>query len=431
MKKVITALGNPKLLQELKNKKMVKIMTNDIQYKEGILEFLEKEKNIDLILLNENISGIINLEELIYKIKEKKENIKIIVLFLQLKNISEKIKNMLEQEKIKYYFYEKEITVSDINNILLEEEEKRKEKNSNEEIKEEIKNLREIILEKNKKESFLQKIREKKIVQKWEKSWRKEGNITTKIISVLGAGGIGKSVTCVNLAHAFSQQKKKVLLLDFDLLNNSLHTILGVNKYPLKLKNKIKKGQAKNTSFLEFSEIKVQELIVKTNKKIDLISGIDIILNNEKNKIEDKIEKIIKEVKEKYDVIIVDTSCECFWNATKIIMENSNICVLISQANLSEISKTKNLISIYTEKWNIEKSKIVMAFNKTNENDIQQTIIRNIFSEYPILGKIKWSKKYNYFINNNMNKIMKDRKIQRQYCNLTKQLKKQLAKIVQ
>ena len=39
---IITAINDNNIFKELKKEKNIKIVSNDIQYKEGILEFLEK-----------------------------------------------------------------------------------------------------------------------------------------------------------------------------------------------------------------------------------------------------------------------------------------------------------------------------------------------------------------------------------------------------
>ena len=69
LKKIITAINNPKLNEELKKEKNFKVIGKDIQYREAILEILEKNKNINIIILSENIPGEIKLENLIKKIK--------------------------------------------------------------------------------------------------------------------------------------------------------------------------------------------------------------------------------------------------------------------------------------------------------------------------------------------------------------------------
>ena len=55
MKKIITALGNENINNELEKEKDIEIILNDIQYKEGILEILEKYQDIDYIILDSSL----------------------------------------------------------------------------------------------------------------------------------------------------------------------------------------------------------------------------------------------------------------------------------------------------------------------------------------------------------------------------------------
>lgn len=45
--RIITAIENKKINEKLKNINNIKILNTDIQYKEGILEYLEKNSDID------------------------------------------------------------------------------------------------------------------------------------------------------------------------------------------------------------------------------------------------------------------------------------------------------------------------------------------------------------------------------------------------
>ena len=47
MKKILTAINNSALNEKLKKENIAEIIGRDIQYKEGIIEILEKNKNID------------------------------------------------------------------------------------------------------------------------------------------------------------------------------------------------------------------------------------------------------------------------------------------------------------------------------------------------------------------------------------------------
>lgn len=126
MKKIITAINNPRINNELKSiNKNIKVIGKDIQYKEGILELLEKNKNIDYIILLENLLGKINLFNLLKKINKINKNIKIILLIK--KNNYKKNKSIIKNKNIIKIFYTNEIKIEIILSKIL--------KNDNENIK--------------------------------------------------------------------------------------------------------------------------------------------------------------------------------------------------------------------------------------------------------------------------------------------------------
>ena len=203
---------------------------------------------------------------------------------------------------------------------------------------------------------------------------------------------LGKSVYSIMLANLLKEKNNKILIIDFDVLNNSLHTILGVKKYPKKIKKIINEN-------VSFEEINTKNLAIKINKKIDLISGINLIFNS-KNKIEEKeLKNSLKNIFKDYNYVIIDTTSECFFRYTKEIINMSDICFFITEANLSEISKSKRLLEIYSKDWNVDDNKIKIIFNKFNKNSIDIKLLKKIYFDYEIIGKIKLKNNYNDFFN--------------------------------
>ena len=70
MKNIITAIGNERLNEELKKENNIKIINKDIQYREGVLEILESENQIDFIIISDDIPGEISFFDLISKITD-------------------------------------------------------------------------------------------------------------------------------------------------------------------------------------------------------------------------------------------------------------------------------------------------------------------------------------------------------------------------
>lgn len=386
MKKIITAIGNEILNKKLKKENDFEVIIEDIQYKEGIIEYLEKENNIDILIISELLPGNIELKELIEKIKNINSNIEII-LFLENKNTE--LENYLYAKGIYNIFYNNQIEIEEIIKII---------NNKNIEINNELKEIKQMLLEKQKNKINNKKIILNKLINVFNKK-QKYDLKEEKIISVTGTNGVGKSIFTINLANSLSNSKNKILIIDFDILNNSLHTILGIKKYSQKIRNKIK-----NNNLLK--EIKIEELIIKINSKIDLVSGINLLFDSKYKISSEKVKNILSKLKEKYEIIIIDTSSECFFDYTKEIIKNSNLNIFILEANLLEIKKAKKLLNIYINNWEIPQESINILFNKYNENSIDISILKKIFSGFNILGKLSFNPQYNLIINkNNINKL--------------------------
>lgn len=412
MKTIVTALCNETLNKKLREINEFNIETTDIQYQEGIFELLEKEVKINYLILSEYLPGEYEIKKLVEKIKEKNNEIKIVLI---LDNKKEELENYLYSKGIYKIFYNNKVEINEIINLI------KNDYNENEKIIQELENLKNILIknnikinsneniiniqEVNKKETIKETIKEKIEKMIHDNGKESESNLNKKIISILGTGGVGKSITTINIAHFLKNYK--VLILDFDILNNSLHTILGVDKYPKKIKNKIEKNDTK---------VDIKELITTINKNIDLISGIDLIFDGKYQISSSKIENILDNFKNYYDYIIIDNSAECFFEYTKNIIINSDLNLYIVEPNLLEMKKAKRLLEIYNKEWKIPKNEINLLINKYTKYSVKNKILKNIFNEYKILGKINFNEKYNLLINKNykQNNIVK-KEIEKDY----------------
>lgn len=379
MKKIITALGNQVLNNELKKTNEFEIVANDLQYKEAIIELLEINENVNYIILSGILPGNITLTDLITKIKIINNNIEIILL---LEKKEKEIEKKLKEQKIKNVLYIDNIKINDIIKIL---------KNKK------INNKTKIPQEENIKNEINRKI-------KINNNIKKQIKTECKVISVLGSNGVGKSIYSVCMSNYLNNKKNKILIIDFDILNNSIHTILGISKYNKKKNNK---------------RI-IKDFIINVDNNISVLTGENIIKKYKKNI--NYIVKLLEILKEKYDYIIIDTSAECFFDINKTIINKSDINIFLLEANLLEITKATKLLEIYNKNWNIDERKIKIVINKYNKNAISMSIIKKLFSDYEIIGKLEMSNIYNNIINKNNKIIFKNYKNNNEYKKINEKI---------
>ncbi len=361
IKRIITAIGNPELNKELRIKD-INVLCGDILYKEGIIEFLEKNNDIDFIIINENLSGNISIENLVQQIKEINKNIKIILIT---KNLNSEIKVFRKIENA------------------------------------ESKKIIDIII--NKKSYYDMKTIP---INNFFNEETKDG----KIISILGPNGIGKSIFSIIFSN--SLKDKEVLIVDFDFFNKNLINLLGV-------KNRNLQNRKDANSY--FENFDINDFIVKIENNIDYLLSINLLYNSEIQASSKSIRNMINRLKSKYDYIIVDTMTEGLIEYTKEILKITDEIVFISGANLLEIKKAQRLLDIYTNEWDIPKEMIKIIFNKYTKQSLDDSVLREIFRNYEILGKIKLSDYYDLAINKN---IAKQKNIQKDIAHIGKKIVK-------
>ena len=342
IKKILTALGNPEQNLQMK-KENLNIVSSDIQYKEGIIEYLNTNSDIDYIILNQYIPGKMQLGELIILINKFNNRTKIILIG----NSSYESKSIIHKMN--------KFDINEIKNVLKDDN---------------------IFL---KKQLPINTLFENQVK-------RREG----KIITILGTNGIGKSI--FSIIFSKNLKGKKILIIDFDVFNNSLHTLLGVKEYSKKVKNNL-------NIKIDLDNFNIKDFIVSSKGNISLVSGINLLINDQ-NKVNPGVMKnLINRIKSEYDFIIIDTSSECFLDYTKEMIRISDQSIFISGANILELKKTKRLLDIYKNEWNIERKKINIVFNKYTSNSVSDEVLRNLFKNYSILGKIKLSDYYDLAVN--------------------------------
>lgn len=308
--KILTATGNQEFNNRLKKEFEFEVLESDIFYREGILEFLEKNKKIDILILYEKLDGEINLIHLIKSIK--KINYEINIFFI-LENRNEELEKLLKIENIKNIFYNDQINISEfieqLKNIKI---------NNKEKLEEEIKILKNII-DKQDEELLKYKNNNFEKLQSFE---------SKKIIGLMGEKKVGKTLILNNLSAMIEKKNeyefKEVNINDFweiEKLNTNINQfifILEINFEKIQINRKIINKlildhkidpQKTNIIFNKINKYSINKKIAKNIfKEFKVIGNIklnnycDFLLNekhnykNENKKLKREYLKIIKSI---------------------------------------------------------------------------------------------------------------------------------------
>ena len=378
MKKIITAIANPQLNEKLK-KENLNVIGKDIIYKEGIIDMLEKEQDIDIIIISDQLVGEIKEDVLIKKIKRLQENIEIIYI---LEKQNKELEDNLKENNISKIFYNDKLTISDLLQII-----KNEDSSEENDLKKEIEQLKEIINKKIDNENIknkkvdINKLKNKltinKIKNKKNNTEKKKEN---KIIVIIGNKKVGKSTILLNLAKVLSNNNKKVLIVDYSTLDDNINKILGLNNTE---ENKVCELRKNSNIFIYQGNLE---------ENINLLNQFEYIL------IENPYSK-----KEKRQNII----------------EKSDKILFVIEPDLLGVNDSK-VVEKNIPNNNSEKVKVII--NKSNNYDIDEKILSLIYAPFKIIGKISWNSKYREFINKNYNLHFNNKKIEKEYKKIVKEI---------
>lgn len=150
--------------------------------------------------------------------------------------------------------------------------------------------------------------------------------------------GEGKTTTSSNLAIAFANSGKKVLLIDADMRKGRLHEIYDLPN-----------NQGLSTNLMTLSES------IKFIRGVDAIENLSILpsgpkpLNPSELLGSDNMERILSEVKINFDIIILDMPPVLLVTDSQILGAKTDGTILVARENYSlkeSIIKSKKLLEV-------------------------------------------------------------------------------------
>ena len=193
-------------------------------------------------------------------------------------------------------------------------------------------------------------------------------------------GGVAKTTTAINVSAQWAKNGKKVLLIDLDPQASATRAIFGDSEF-------------ENTIYdVLTSEIEATEAIVSSESfGIDVIpseimlSGIEIILASKFGR-ESILKRCLAEIKDQYDVIVVDCSPSLGLLTVNALIASKEIVIPIcpeyfSLKGIDLILETlKNIQSGLGHKVDVRG----IIISKYRNRRIVEQVIRDLRTKYPI-----------------------------------------------
>ncbi len=158
------------------------------------------------------------------------------------------------------------------------------------------------------------------------------------IVMTSTVGGEGKTTMCINLAGIMSMANKKTIVLNLDMRKPTLHEKFGLNN-------------AKGMSNLLSGHAKLSGVIQSTShSNLDIIASGPVPPNPSELIQNGLMEKVLVELREMYDVIILDTPPVGLVTDAKTLMHLADTSIYVLRANYSKKEFFQNINKLYSEK---------------------------------------------------------------------------------
>ncbi len=378
MKKVLTAMGNATLNNELKRYLEYELNENDLFYQDAVLDKLAEEK-YDVLVVSALLQGQFEFPDFIDKIKAIDKVVRIIIVTDE---ISSDLRRKINEEKIVDVFLDSEVEIKDIIDAINREEPIRKRCAA---VKEEGTKYIATDNVELKSNDINELIHFKGITQKQE------------IIVLSGISGAGKSTLACNLSKVLaSKTSARVLLIDLDTLNGNLDEILEINRVPQNIKIAMDDNKRCGLNYAvelisknRFDANVFEELVINIGN-VDVLTGNTSLHYCQNVLNENHYNTILECAKEKYDFVIIDTSSNIFLDSTKWALKRASRILFTIENNYISVKKATQFLNVMVDVWGVWKEKIEIVVNKESSKGIECEVIKKILGDYEIVGKLKY-----------------------------------------
>ena len=361
MKKILVAMDNSVLVEQLKKSGKYIVYDYDIDVKENVIEYLQKH-DTDVLITKDTLEGNMTANEYVKKIREVNTSIKIIFCTNELDEVyrgflfANNIFNIIEGNEFK--FIDILSMIDSKENVVLLKDVKRIE----------------------------------------TKGVDNTINVLTKQkICVFGTSGAGKSYVASILALITSKKLKlNTLLIDMDIQNAATDIYNNLSHSGNNLEyvmEEIDRGS--------FNSTILQDLVSKENKngKLSFITNNMGIYECQNKLSKEYYEKLYDETQNKYDLLILDMPNAPFLDVVPFSLTKADKIFFVLNPNFISLRQSIKYLDLITNIWKIPKENIYLIINKIKKESLDTRQITSLLRDYPICMKLLEDEKVEAVIN--------------------------------
>lgn len=158
------------------------------------------------------------------------------------------------------------------------------------------------------------------------------------LVVTSGKGGVGKTTSTAALGAALAQSGKNVVVVDFDVGLRNLDLVLGAERRVVYDLINVVQGDAK-----------LAQALIR-DKRIDNLSLLPASQTRDKEALtEDGVERVIGQLREKFDWIICDSPAGIERGAT-LAMRHADMAVVVTNPEVSSVRDSDRIIGLLDSK---------------------------------------------------------------------------------
>lgn len=368
--KIVVALDNSKIKENLSNIYKNETYEHDITYMEGVIDYISNytDKNEESILITKDtLEGNLTKHMYIKQLRLANDKIRIILF---VKKFDNQYKEFLFANEIFDIIEVESISIDELKNLIDSDSSiiyKYIDKNND-------------YIEQNSKSAPITDI--KLDIPKGE------------IISIFGTSGAGKSYVSSQITKKISNNSsRKICLLDMDVQNPAIDIINNIDTQIYNLSKMI------DDIDINQDIDSVSNYIYYDSNKTGYITN-NVTIYEYQNKLSvSHYKKIFEKVKKSFDHIIVDLPASPFLDIVEYTLKISSKIFFVINPNYISMRQAIKYLDLITRVWGLDVKNIYIIVNKIQRNSLEISQIENILKEYKIICNIKYNTLVEGYIN--------------------------------